>query len=86
MHSPEASGSTVYAPRHAGISTLSQALESWMDASDTVKVEESRTEPGDCRYVFSGPGARTAFELVLVGFLRLQATAPQKIHVAEKIF
>ena len=63
----------------AAVSALMQALEGWLQAEKAVVIHEMRMEPGDCELCFSGD-CEQAFSLICVGFLRLQATAPELVQ------
>lgn len=69
----------------AAISTLIYTLEGWLRNS-TVLVLDSTVEDGNVRIVFvGGSNCETVFDMVTVGFLRLQATDPKHISVDLQI-
>ena len=77
----------------ASASALIQTLQAWAHGNDSLYIEAERITSGDSelKYVFMdadpilGPrdwlSADTAFEMICVGFLRLQETASDEIKV-----
>ena len=69
----------------AAISTLVYTLEGWLRNS-TVLVLECTVEDGHVHIVFAGgSNCETVFDMVTVGFLRLQATDPEHVCVELQI-
>lgn len=65
----------------AGISTILQALDTWMQTEDGVTVLERRVHSGDVLLKFRGNGSNTSFRLVTMGLKRLEATDPETVKV-----
>ena len=69
----------------AAISALLYALEGWL-ANSSVNVQEKRMDDADVRIVFvGGKSCETVFDMVTIGFLRLQETDRNRIKVDVKI-
>ena len=64
----------------AAISTLMQTLDEWLRVSGAA-VKERVIDFGHCKLRFSGIGCRTAYDVITVGFLGLQESDPEHIHV-----
>ena len=69
----------------AAISTLLFTLAGWLHNATTHIVREN-LNPGDAMIEFvGGSNAETAFDMVFVGFLQLEKSQPDAIHVNAKI-
>ena len=69
----------------AAISSLLYALEGWL-ANSSVIVLERKMDDADVRFVFvGGKSCETVFDMVTIGFLRLQETDRNRIKVDVKI-
>lgn len=75
----------------AAISALLETLETWLEMSE-VEVLEKRKEPGDVLFSYStGFGnvnewvrGLAVYDFLFAGFLRLEATAPEAVHVTVR--
>lgn len=67
----------------AAVSCLVQTLESYLD--EMLPDSTGLVGEGQATFRFSGPGARTVFHLMSIGFLRLEQTAPEYVQVEQKI-
>lgn len=69
----------------AAISSLLYALDGWLANSDVI-VSEKRMDDADVHIVFvGGERCETVFDMVTIGFLRLQETDRERIKVDVQI-
>ncbi|MCD7927352.1 MAG: ribosomal-processing cysteine protease Prp [Oscillospiraceae bacterium] len=68
----------------AAVSCLAQTLEAYLE--EMLPEDSTRlVGEGQAVFRFSGPGARTVFYLMTIGFLRLEQTAPECVQVTQEI-
>ena len=68
----------------AAISTLMYSAAGWLQNREGAEISACELEPGDALLDYSAGEAGTAvYELLLIGFLQLEARYPQALRVME---
>lgn len=66
----------------AAVSCLLYTLAGWLNTTKREQTTEMKLEDGNARLAWSGgAGSETVMELMLIGFLQLQKTEPERISV-----
>ena len=79
----EAEGHATGSPQLcAAVSCLLYTLAGWLNTTKREQITEMKLEDGNARLAWSGgAGSETAMELMLIGFLSLRETEPERISV-----
>ncbi len=66
----------------AAVSCLLYTLAGWLNTTKREQITEMRLEDGSARLAWKGgAGSETVMELMLIGFLQLRKTEPERISV-----